>query len=149
MDKKRKRFSFPPKEYGAFLAHLVNAETTLAAYLVLFDNICKLFKTDDLFLYEVNEIKKLYDDFLSEFNDTERRAVALKMREAEALLVLHEAPDLIQDTIIERSSSEEDSKILMTQEKLLYSLLHRNTWIGQKTYCLNPMRFRLIFLIND
>ncbi|PKN39057.1 MAG: hypothetical protein CVU62_02345 [Deltaproteobacteria bacterium HGW-Deltaproteobacteria-2] len=110
MDKKRKRFSFPPKEYGAFLAHLVNAETTLAAYLVLFDNICKLFKTDDLFLYEVNEIKKLYDDFLSEFNDTERRAVALKMREAEALLVLHEAPDLIQDTIIERSSSEEDSK---------------------------------------
>lgn len=109
--KTERRRSFPPDIYGQFIVDFVNAETIMTAYCVLFDNIYKLFETDPWFLSEVNRIKELYDKFLSEFNEIERRVVAFKMREAEALLVLHEANDLIQNTILAAgTSSEEESK---------------------------------------
>jgi hypothetical protein len=107
MKVQRRWSSVPPDEYGKFLIDFVNAETIMAAYCVLFDNIYKLFETDPWFLHEVNSIKKLYDEFLSEFNEIEKRVVALKMREAEALMVLHEADDIIVNVSINAGISDE------------------------------------------
>jgi len=99
--KQQKQRTFSPDMYGQFIVDFVNAETILAAYCVLFDNIYKLFETDPWFLQEVKSIKELlYDNFLSEFNELEKKVVDLKMQEAEALFILHEANDIIKHAVI-------------------------------------------------
>lgn len=123
MNVKPVKLSLSPKEYADFIVDFVNAETILAAYRVLFDGIYKLFIAHDdyqheVYLQRINYIYKQYDDFLTKFHETEKKIVVLKMREAEALLVLHSANDLIQDNIIKLAN--EDDKVEDKEQKRKY-----------------------------